>query len=61
MQVLFVAKADLPKNYFVNTAFQMYAAGNHTNLIATFAYRGKPGPSPTTLEQSVTIFQFIAI
>ncbi|MCK0189228.1 EamA family transporter [Arenibacter sp. F20364] len=24
---LFVAKADLPKNYFVNTGFQMFAAG----------------------------------
>lgn len=48
---LFVAKADLPKNYFVNTGFQMFTAG--MMLMAGSLLIGETWTLPTTWSSPV--------
>jgi len=56
---LFVAKADLPKNYFVNTGFQMLAAG--IILMIGSLLIGETWTSPTTWSSRVQYSMLLLI
>ncbi|MDN3723568.1 EamA family transporter [Aequorivita sp. SDUM287046] len=56
---LFVGKADLPKNFFVNTGYQMFTAGL-TLAIASIAF-GETWIAPTNWNQPVQISMVLLI
>ncbi|MBT0608668.1 EamA family transporter [Aequorivita echinoideorum] len=56
---IFVGKADLPKNFFVNTGYQMFTAGI-TLAIASFAF-GEKWIAPKEWESGVQVSMILLI
>ncbi len=56
---IFVGKADLPKNFFVNTGYQMFTAGI-TLAIASQLF-GEEWTAPTTWEQPVQLSMLLLV